>query len=503
MHRPSRLSYTKGNTTLFDTGVFQYDGGGNIYKIGDNLYRYDATSRLTYADVTLISGSQWETYAYDPFDNLTEAQKEDQSIPVQSLVDQSTNRYTGGGVPFEYDSTGNLTKVVTNATLSMAWDAFDMQREFSDGVDTYRYIYGPGDYRIVSLEKTHATVDLRDTDGTLLRQYTLTGNGTGTGTGSPEDWSSWKHEKDFIYGPDGLLLSLTRTGTAHYSHKDHLGSVRAISDAGGVVRGEHSFYPFGQEAGRTGQVDEPAVKFTGHMRDAHELSDYMLGRTCLWPLRRFASVDPGRDGWNLYAYVGNNPIRFVDPDGWLQRDANGELIAKLGGLSGRKEKRLDGGRARRVFVVQDVTLTANDGRPIKAHTVLSGTPKVGDILYDDGTRTSDPTTTNPMCSDCHGMTFADGKYWIENNQIDSLLEGDGYEKIEGAAQVGDVVIYRNQGQVIHSATVTKVSDQGQVLMVKSLAGTAILPTEQTMGPGPGSAWSFTPAVTEIYREPQQ
>jgi hypothetical protein len=27
-------------------------------------------------------------------------------------------------------------------------------------------------------------------------------------------------------------------------------------------------------------------------------------------------VDPGRDGWNLYAYVGNNPIKFVDPDGF-------------------------------------------------------------------------------------------------------------------------------------------------------------------------------------------
>jgi hypothetical protein len=37
-------------------------------------------------------------------------------------------------------------------------------------------------------------------------------------------------------------------------------------------------------------------------------------------------VDPQR--WNRYAYVSNNPIRFLDPDGRMQRDSNGNLIFK-------------------------------------------------------------------------------------------------------------------------------------------------------------------------------
>ncbi len=41
----------------------------------------------------------------------------------------------------------------------------------------------------------------------------------------------------------------------------------------------------------------------------------MLGRTYVFPFARFASVDPARDGWNLYGYVGQNPMGAVDPTG--------------------------------------------------------------------------------------------------------------------------------------------------------------------------------------------
>lgn len=78
---------------------------------------------------------------------------------------------------------------------------------------------------------------------------------------------------------------------------------------------------------------------------------------------------------------------------------------------------------------------------------------------------SDPTPNY----DCHGLTFKSGTLWINDDQVDKILTDQkwklrGQGGVPAAAQVGDIVIYRNPAartashptDVTHSGIVTKV-----------------------------------------------
>lgn len=46
-------------------------------------------------------------------------------------------------------------------------------------------------------------------------------------------------------------------------------------------------------------------------------------------------------------------------------------------------------------------------------------------------------------ADCHGVSFAEGQAWINNDQVEKLLKADGYRSVTGdeGVQAGDVAVY--------------------------------------------------------------
>jgi RHS repeat-associated protein len=113
-------------------------------------------------------------------------------------------------------------------------------------------------------------------------------------------------------GLDEKLRQSSAAG-AFYFLQDHLGSVVALADATGKVAERMQYEAFGQSAGS--QLTR--YGYTGRERD--ELTGLLYYRARYYDPQqgRFLTPDPidFNGGMNLYAYVANNPLSFIDPRG--------------------------------------------------------------------------------------------------------------------------------------------------------------------------------------------
>ncbi len=66
-------------------------------------------------------------------------------------------------------------------------------------------------------------------------------------------------------------------------------------------------------------------------------------------------------------------------------------------------------------------------------------------------------------SNCHGWVFTGGRYWVLGRSIDSILQQNNYEPTK-SPRPGDLVVYRNDAKVSHTAIVRYVTDGMPVLV---------------------------------------
>jgi RHS repeat-associated protein len=379
--RIEEIVETDGSTTT--TYRYEYDDAGRLEIVRRNgreiaSYDYDARgNRDAWSD---DRGSMSATFdAQDRLGStsgaLTRSYVHDGHGRVSSWTDAA------GTTRLEVDELGNLLGVELPDGTAITYEVDALGRRVAravDGVRTNAWLY-QGDRPIAELD--------RDGDVRAI----------------------------FVYASHALAPELMLAdGRTYRLVHDHLGSIRRVVDTttgevvqaldfdayGRVLRDTNpGFQPFGYAAGHY----DPQ---TGLVRYGARDYDAAIGR---W-LAKDPSLIAGGDT-NLYVYVGNDPINFVDPqgtedhwydefdtshDGWLQRTGDffagfGDFIS--GGLT--QELRSMTGIDSAVNPCSDAYLAGEiAGVAHTLATALLGNPRAGaapPLCFVAGTQVATPT----------------------------------------------------------------------------------------------------------------
>ena len=115
-----------------------------------------------------------------------------------------------------------------------------------------------------------------------------------------------------------------QTGNYYYYTSDQIGSTRIVTDDAGNIVYATAHDPYGGVQQTWVNAFNPELKFSGKEQDTESGLYYFGSRYYDPTLYRFLSPDPviqpalgtaNPQLWNLYAYCGNNPIRYFDKDG--------------------------------------------------------------------------------------------------------------------------------------------------------------------------------------------
>ncbi len=128
-------------------------------------------------------------------------------------------------------------------------------------------------------------------------------------------------------------------GKYYFTLQDHLGNTRMVlSQDGSIVQREY-YYPFGMTVPHIEYDGKHPYRYNGKELDQmHRLDLYdYSARYYDQAIGRFTTVDPLAESYyniSPYAYVANNPLKYIDPDGRKIRIANNragamENVAKI------------------------------------------------------------------------------------------------------------------------------------------------------------------------------
>jgi len=263
-------------------------------------------------------------YTYDDFNRLASATQSGQ--PAYTDV---------------YDRYGNRWKQLYNGACtagSTFCATFDGNNHNNNGLLVYdaagnvtqdnMHHYGyDGENRLVSVDSGTTAAYVYDAEGKRVRKttgglsvdyvYDLAGAAT-TEFNSTGGWNRGE-----VYA-GGRHVATYAASTTYFDLRDWLGTERVRTTAAGVKCETVTSLAFGDGQAVTGSCGDPSpLHFTGKQRDTETGLDNFGARYNSSSFGRFMIADPvggqvsDPQSLNLYSYVRNNPLVFVDPTGMV------------------------------------------------------------------------------------------------------------------------------------------------------------------------------------------
>ena len=319
-HTLTHIHTAKGENILQNLR-YDYDGFGNLAFRKDetrNLeehFEYDHLNRLKVIKRgIMITG----TMEYDPYGRMTKKVSDNTIIFSDARYDINTK-------PHAIDEASCGFGVIPEEEQNITYTCFDKVKTITEGGNTLVYTYGYDRQRIFMEEHANGVDRTKRYVGSCEFLTTTTGGSTTT------------KALTYLNSPTGIFAVVETDGdgkhTLHYVLKDHLGSWSTITDCNGAVEQELSYDAWGNrrdpDTWRRNWYD-PALEepmfdrgYTGHEHMTAFGLINMNGR-CYDPvMSSFLSVDAyvqspeNSQSFNRYTYCMNNPLKYVDPSGWV------------------------------------------------------------------------------------------------------------------------------------------------------------------------------------------